>query len=185
MGSRGESDEPSLEEVADQIAEGGESGAVKKKQGSKRKLISLTDDTDDSDFEITPPTGPTQTTKPRRNTNYGTASRKPMFQSTLDGGIGSSSQACRSSDDIETINESIKNLEITPEMIRQFLPEVNWDQLASMYFKDRSAAECEARWMSSEDPLINHGPWTAEEENNLRLIIQEKGLQTGLTLLFH
>ncbi|CAN6885679.1 unnamed protein product, partial [Brassica oleracea var. botrytis] len=87
-----------------------------------------------------------------------------------------------SSDDIETINESIKNLEITPEMIRQFLPEVNWDQLASMYFKDRSAA---GMWMSSEDPLINHGPWTAEEENNLRLIIQEKGLQTGLTLLFH
>ncbi|CAF1933128.1 unnamed protein product [Brassica napus] len=42
-----------------------------------------------------------------------------------------------------------------------------------------------SRWMSSEDPLINHDPWTAEEENNLRLIIQEKGLQTGLTLLFH
>ena len=84
-----------VEEVADQIAEGGESGAVKKKQGSKRKLISLTDDTDDSDVEITPPTGPAPTPKPRRKTTYGTASRKPMFQSTLDGGIGSSSHACR------------------------------------------------------------------------------------------
>ncbi|KAH0932202.1 hypothetical protein HID58_009319, partial [Brassica napus] len=51
----------------------------------------LTDDTDDSDVEITPPT---ETTKPRRKTSYGTASRKPMLQSTLDGGIGSSAQAC-------------------------------------------------------------------------------------------
>ncbi|KAG2270313.1 hypothetical protein Bca52824_064868 [Brassica carinata] len=83
------------EEFADQIAEGGESGVVRKKQGSKRKLISLTDDTDDSDVEITPPTGPAPTPKPRRKTTYGTASRKPMFQSTLDGGIGSSSHACR------------------------------------------------------------------------------------------
>ncbi|KAG2312381.1 hypothetical protein Bca52824_023938 [Brassica carinata] len=112
MGSRGESDEQftfdseytppntvdfgtqqvlarlaAAEEVADQIAEGGESGVVREKQGSKRKLISLTDDTDDSDVEITPAT---QTTKPRRKTSYGTASRKPMFQSTLDDGIGSS-----------------------------------------------------------------------------------------------
>ncbi|KAH0879240.1 hypothetical protein HID58_066634, partial [Brassica napus] len=55
----------------------------------------LTDDTDDSDVEITPPTGPAPTPKPRRKTTYGTASRKPMFQSTLDGGICSSSHACR------------------------------------------------------------------------------------------
>ena len=36
--------------------------------------------------------------------------------------------------------------------------------------------------MSSEDPLINHGPWTAEEENNLRLIIQEKGFTDWLDI---
>ncbi|XP_013624245.1 PREDICTED: zinc finger BED domain-containing protein RICESLEEPER 2-like [Brassica oleracea var. oleracea] len=80
-----------LEEVDDQLDEDGESGVVRKKQGKKRKLINLADDTDNSDVEITPPT---QTTKPRRKTSYGTASRKPMFQSTLDGGIGSSAQAC-------------------------------------------------------------------------------------------
>ncbi|CAN6853099.1 unnamed protein product, partial [Brassica oleracea] len=76
-----------LEEADDQLDEDGESGVVRKKQGKKRKLISRADDTDNSDVEITPPT---QTTKPRRKTSYGTASRKPMFQSTLDGGIGSS-----------------------------------------------------------------------------------------------
>ncbi|EOA29895.1 hypothetical protein CARUB_v10012991mg [Capsella rubella] len=75
--------------------------------------------------------------------------------------------------DIDTINESIRNLEITPEMIRQFLPKINWD---SLDIKDRSAAECEARWMSSEDPLINHGPWTEAEDKNLPRIIEEKGL---------
>ncbi|KAG2266736.1 hypothetical protein Bca52824_073815 [Brassica carinata] len=80
-----------LEEVDDQLDEDGKSGVVRKKQGKKRKLISLADDTDNSDVEITPPT---QTTKPRRKNSYGTASRKPMFQSTLDGGIGSSAQAC-------------------------------------------------------------------------------------------
>ncbi|KAG7577688.1 Homeobox-like domain superfamily [Arabidopsis thaliana x Arabidopsis arenosa] len=75
--------------------------------------------------------------------------------------------------DIDTINESIGNLEITPEMIRQFLPKINWD---SLDIKDRSAAECEARWMSSEDPLINHGPWTAAEDKNLLRIIEKKSL---------
>ncbi|CAN7109258.1 unnamed protein product [Brassica rapa subsp. narinosa] len=77
------------------------------------------------------------------------------------------------SDDIDTILESVSNLEITPEMIRQFLPKVNWDQLD---IKNRSAAECEARWMSSEDPLINQGPWTAAEDDYIRLVTQNKSV---------
>ncbi|KAJ0239296.1 SANT/Myb domain-containing protein [Hirschfeldia incana] len=81
------------------------------------------------------------------------------------------------SDDIDTILESVSNLEITPEMIRQFLPKVNWDQLD---IKNRSAAECEARWMSSEDPLINHGPWTAAEDDYIRLITQNKSVTDWL-----
>ncbi|XP_010506400.1 PREDICTED: snRNA-activating protein complex subunit 4-like isoform X2 [Camelina sativa] len=81
--------------------------------------------------------------------------------------------------DIDAINESIRNLEITPEMIRQFLPKINWD---SLDIKDRSAAECEARWMSSEDPLINHGPWTEAEDKNLLRIIEEKGLTDWLDI---
>ncbi|XP_056859065.1 uncharacterized protein LOC108839435 isoform X2 [Raphanus sativus] len=81
------------------------------------------------------------------------------------------------SDDIDTILESVSNLEITPEMIRQFLPKVNWDQLD---IKNRSAAECEARWMSSEDPLINHGPWTAAEDDYIRLVTQNKSVTDWL-----
>ncbi|CAH2078510.1 unnamed protein product [Thlaspi arvense] len=84
-----------------------------------------------------------------------------------------------SSDDINTIIESIKNLEITPEMMRQFLPKVKWDQLD---IKNRSAAECEARWMSSEDPLINHGPWTAEEDEFIRLTVKNKSLTDWLDI---
>ncbi|CAH8314959.1 unnamed protein product [Eruca vesicaria subsp. sativa] len=61
-------------------------------KGSKRKLISLVYETNYFDVEITPSS---QKTKPRRKTSFGTASRKPMLQSTIDGGIGSSSQACR------------------------------------------------------------------------------------------
>ncbi|XP_018489683.1 uncharacterized protein LOC108860284 isoform X2 [Raphanus sativus] len=116
------------------------------------------------------------------NENLAKGIKQQVQETLLIEAIERSSELEGSSDDIETINESIKNLEITPEMMRQFLPKVNWDQLASMYFKDRSAAECEARWMSTEDPLINHGPWTAEEENNLRLIIQEKGFTDWLDI---
>ncbi|XP_048614399.1 snRNA-activating protein complex subunit 4-like isoform X2 [Brassica napus] len=116
------------------------------------------------------------------NENLAKGLKQQLQETLLNEAIERSSDLEGSTDDIDAINESIKNLEITPEMIRQFLPKVNWDQLASMYFKDRSASECEARWMSSEDPLINHGPWTAEEENNLRLIIQEKGFTDWLDI---
>ena len=77
-----------IDEIGDQVSDGVNDG---KKQGSRKKLISLVDSEDDSDVQITPPT---QTRKPRRQTSFGTASRKPMFQSTLDGGSGSSAQAC-------------------------------------------------------------------------------------------
>lgn len=45
----------------------------------------------------------------------------------------------------EDILSSIRDLDITPESIREFLPKVNWDQLASLYIPGRSGAECEAR----------------------------------------
>ncbi|KAJ0049116.1 hypothetical protein Pint_16995 [Pistacia integerrima] len=33
------------------------------------------------------------------------------------------------------------------------------------------------RWLNFEDPLINHNPWAVEEDKNLLLIIQEKGIR--------
>lgn len=51
------------------------------------------------------------------------------------------------SDDLDNILASIKGLDITPEKIREFLPKVNWDKLASMYLRGRSGAECEARYV--------------------------------------
>ncbi|KAH0940535.1 hypothetical protein HID58_000172, partial [Brassica napus] len=75
------------EEMNDLRADEADDG---KKQARKRKLISLVDSEEESDVEITPPT---QSTKPRRQTTYGTAKRKPMLQSTLDGGSGSSARA--------------------------------------------------------------------------------------------
>lgn len=74
--------------IAAEVADGGTDG---KKQQRKRRLISLVDSEEDSDVEITPPI---QTRKPRRQTTFGTATGKPMLQSTLDGGSGSSKRAC-------------------------------------------------------------------------------------------
>lgn len=51
------------------------------------------------------------------------------------------------SDDLDNILASIKDLDIAPEKIREFLPKVNWDKLASMYLQGRSGAECEARYV--------------------------------------
>lgn len=53
------------------------------------------------------------------------------------------------SDDLDNILASIKDLDITPEKIREFLPKVNWDKLASMYLRGRSGAECEASMSTS------------------------------------
>ncbi|KAH0911605.1 hypothetical protein HID58_034926 [Brassica napus] len=80
-------------EVGDHIAsqEAGVTHADGKQKGSRKRLISLVDDTDDSDVEISQPT---QKTKPRRQTSFGTATGKPMLQSTIDGGVGSSAQVC-------------------------------------------------------------------------------------------
>ncbi|KAG2283489.1 hypothetical protein Bca52824_054709 [Brassica carinata] len=70
-------------EAGDQIAsqEAGVTRADGKQQGSRKRLISLVDDTDDSDVEISQPT---QKTKPRRQTSFGTATGKSMLQSTID-----------------------------------------------------------------------------------------------------
>ncbi|XP_039068476.1 pre-mRNA-splicing factor CEF1-like isoform X2 [Hibiscus syriacus] len=83
---------------------------------------------------------------------------------------------------LDSIIATVKDLEITPERIREFLPEVDWDQLASLYVKGRSGAECETRWLNHEDPLINHNPWTAEEDKNLLFIAQEKGIDNWLDI---
>ncbi|KAK2422350.1 myb domain protein 3r-4 [Trifolium repens] len=79
--------------------------------------------------------------------------------------------------DMDSIIESIKDIEITPVRIREFLPKVNWDRLASMYVAGRTGGECESRWLNCEDPLINHGPWTLEEDRSLLIIVQEKGIR--------
>ncbi|XP_013624505.1 PREDICTED: zinc finger BED domain-containing protein RICESLEEPER 2-like [Brassica oleracea var. oleracea] len=76
-------------EIGDLRANGANDG---KKQARKRKLISLVDSEEESDVEITLPT---RSSKPRRQTTFGTSTRKPMLQSTLDAGSGSSARACR------------------------------------------------------------------------------------------
>ncbi|CAH8277254.1 unnamed protein product [Arabidopsis lyrata] len=111
------------------------------------------------------------------NKNLAKGLKQQVQKILLSEAIEQSSDWEGSTYDIDTINESIGNLEITPEMIRQFLRKINWD---SLDIKDRSSAECEARWMSSEDPLINHAPWTAAEDKNLLRVIEKKSLTDWL-----
>ncbi|KAJ4832335.1 hypothetical protein Tsubulata_027818 [Turnera subulata] len=78
---------------------------------------------------------------------------------------------------MDNVLASIKDLDITPEKMREFLPKVNWDQLASLYVPGHSGAECEAQWLNFEDPLINHSPqWTSKEDKSLLYIVQQKGV---------
>ncbi|KAL0429528.1 UNVERIFIED_CONTAM: hypothetical protein Sradi_0578800 [Sesamum radiatum] len=55
------------------------------------------------------------------------------------------------SNNVDSIMSSIKDIDITPEKIRLFLPKVNWEQLAAMYLPGRSGAECQARFLNFED----------------------------------
>lgn len=48
---------------------------------------------------------------------------------------------------MDDVIASVKDLAITPERIRQFLPKVNWNLIASMYVGGRTGAECESRYI--------------------------------------
>lgn len=63
----------------------------------------------------------------------------------IDNSVAEGSGSATDTNSLDSIFASIKDLEVTPEMIREFLPKVNWDQVASMYVQGRSGAECEAR----------------------------------------
>ncbi|CAH9136483.1 unnamed protein product [Cuscuta epithymum] len=86
--------------------------------------------------------------------------------------------------DIDSNISSIRGLDITPEMMRLFLPKVNWDHLASMFLPKRTGSECQTRWLNFEDPLINKGSWAYNnpEEKNLLHIIQQKGLNNWIDI---
>ncbi|KAK8267316.1 hypothetical protein V6Z12_D12G304700 [Gossypium hirsutum] len=92
------------------------------------------------------------------------------------GWLSTSDGSPQDGNNLDGIIATVKDLEITPERIREFLPKVDWNQLASFYVKGRCGAECETRWLNHEDPLINRNPWTAEEDKNLLLIVQEMGI---------
>ncbi|KAK9279003.1 hypothetical protein L1049_028585 [Liquidambar formosana] len=107
--------------------------------------------------------------------------QKALLEKSVDlfsGSEGSSGD----SNDIDNIISSIKDLEITPESIRLFLPKVDWKKFASIYIKGRSGAECEARWLNFEDPLINHNPWTKMEDKNLLFIVQQRGINNWIDI---
>ncbi|VFQ78630.1 unnamed protein product [Cuscuta campestris] len=86
--------------------------------------------------------------------------------------------------DIDNNISSIKDLDITPEMMRLFLPKVNWDLLASMYIPKRTGPECQTRWLSWEDPLINQERWLDNnvEDKNLLNIVHQKGLSNWIDI---
>jgi len=48
---------------------------------------------------------------------------------------------------MDNIIASVKDLEVTPERIRKFLPKVNWDLISSMYVGGRTGTECESRYI--------------------------------------
>ncbi|KAJ8536053.1 hypothetical protein K7X08_034454 [Anisodus acutangulus] len=88
----------------------------------------------------------------------------------------------RESGDLDGLIASIRDLVITPETMRLFLPKVNWDRVASMYLPGRSGAECQSRWLNWEDPLIKHEEWDPLEEKNLLHAVQQKGMSNWIDI---
>ncbi|MED6194868.1 hypothetical protein PIB30_032524 [Stylosanthes scabra] len=81
---------------------------------------------------------------------------------------------------MDSIMESINQFDITPEIMKEY--KVDWDKLASTHVPGRTGAECESRWLNCEDPLINHGPWTSEEDRFLLLLIQQMGIRNWFNI---
>ncbi|KAK9063071.1 hypothetical protein SSX86_016941 [Deinandra increscens subsp. villosa] len=80
--------------------------------------------------------------------------------------------------------KKIKNHRVTPEELKSFLEfdKVNWERLASIYVKGRSAPECESRWRNCDDPSINHGDWTSNEDKKLLYIVSNRGISNWIEI---
>ncbi|KAK1377587.1 Myb-like protein L [Heracleum sosnowskyi] len=107
---------------------------------------------------------------------------KQQFQDMLLQKTYQNAERFSDSNEFDSIIESISDHDVTDENLREFLPKVNWEQLASMYTKGRSGAECEARWLNCADPLINKSSWTKSEEKKLLYIIQHKGISNWINI---
>ncbi|CAN0902394.1 Myb-like protein L, partial [Linum grandiflorum] len=78
-------------------------------------------------------------------------------------------------DELDTIINSVGDLEITPDTMKKYLPKVDWNKLAEGNEVGHSGPECLARWINSACPLINNSGWTRREEKLLLYVIQTKG----------
>ncbi|KAL8102403.1 hypothetical protein AgCh_027043 [Apium graveolens] len=105
---------------------------------------------------------------------------KQQFQDMLLQKTYQNAERFSDSNEFDSIVASISDHDITDENLKEFLPKVDWEKLASMYTKGRSGAECEARWLNCTDPLINTNIWTKSEEKKLLYIIQHKGISNWI-----
>ncbi|KAI3947811.1 hypothetical protein MKX01_034476 [Papaver californicum] len=74
------------------------------------------------------------------------------------------------SNDLDDIMASIADFEVTPENVRTFLPKVigsGWHQHI---------------WLNVEDPLINHSPWTKNEDKKILYILQQGGIYNWINI---
>ncbi|CAN0922957.1 Myb-like protein L [Linum grandiflorum] len=78
-------------------------------------------------------------------------------------------------DELDRIIKSVGALEITPEMMQKYLPNVDWNKLALV---GRSGPECQARWLNSASSLINNSGWSKREDKLLLYEIQRKGIHS-------
>ncbi|GAB2269943.1 hypothetical protein Dimus_004861 [Dionaea muscipula] len=83
---------------------------------------------------------------------------------------------------VDQMMSSIRDVEITPAKMRMILPKVDWEQLASMYVPRHSGAECEARWLNFEDPLLSFASWTTLDDKKLLRTVEQKGIHNWIDI---
>ncbi|XP_071691251.1 uncharacterized protein [Rutidosis leptorrhynchoides] len=103
---------------------------------------------------------------------------KQQFQEVLMQNLFSAGDA--DSSYLDRMMKQIRDHILTPEEIKLFLPEVNWEHLASMYVTGRSGPECQSRWINCEDPSINQQPWNIQEDKKLQCMVQKQGLSNWI-----
>ncbi|MDR0445406.1 MAG: hypothetical protein LBG98_03980 [Puniceicoccales bacterium] len=66
--------------------------------------------------------------------------------------------------------------------VQKYRP-MNWERVAE-WLPGRTTRQCRDRWTKFLDPNINHGPFSPEEDANLRQLIEEHGSKWTLLSRF-
>jgi len=72
--------------------------------------------------------------------------------------------------------------ELTLNDLYQDVDNVNWDDLAEDFMKNRTGMECRIRWFNYDDPKLNRNAWNSEDDKELYRIAHQNNLENWVKI---